>query len=291
MQPNSDDDTTATDPTTDDPTADGSIPDEPTAVDPKSDESAEPGSTVRSTGQAGETDDERGNAAPDGLDPAAVRRGTPGRGVRPGAREIEPSAPDEFGLVQVWWGDGKGKTTAALGMAVRAAGHGFRVHLLQFLKGGADSVEAVRGEYNAIDALPGISYENLGRYGWAGMRDGSDEADHAADARAGLDRARDLLSAAADADLTSPLALDGPPEAGVHLLVLDEVLYAVDMGLLDEADLLDLVDRKPPHVELVLTGSHAEPTYLLDRADLVTEVRKVKHPMDEGQRARKGTEY
>jgi cob(I)alamin adenosyltransferase len=219
------------------------------------------------------------------------RRNTPGRGVRPGAHPIEADAPDEFGLVQVWWGDGKGKTTAALGMACRAAGHGFRVHVLQFLKGGADSVEAVRGEYNAIASIPGLSYENLGHYGWVGLADGSDETAHAAEAEAGLDRARELIDAAAAVDLTTPLALDAPPEGGVHLLVLDEVLYAVSMGLLSPDDVLALVADKPADLELVLTGSHEEPTYLLDHADLVTEVRKSKHPMDAGQRARRGTEY
>ncbi len=225
------------------------------------------------------------------LDPEAVRERTPGRGVRPEARPIEPAAPDEFGCVQVWWGDGKGKTTAALGMGFRAAGHGFRVHLLQFMKGGADSVEDVRGEYNAVAAVPGFTYENLGHYGWAGMADGSDDADHEAGARAGLDRARELLDAAAAADLGSPLPLDAPADDGVHLLILDELLYAASMGLVSEGDVLELVERKPDGLELVLTGSHDEPAYLTDAADLVTNVRKVKHPIDEGQRARKGTEY
>ncbi|WP_424009349.1 cob(I)yrinic acid a,c-diamide adenosyltransferase [Haloferax denitrificans] len=223
--------------------------------------------------------------------PDAVRANTPGRGVRPEAAAIEPAAPDDFGLVQVWWGDGKGKTTAAMGMGFRAAGHGYRVHMLQFLKGGADSVEAVRGEYNAIAAMPGFSFENLGHYGWAGMADGSDDADHEAQVAAGLDRARELVDAASDADLSEPLALDGPPADGVHLLIIDELLYAVAMGLLDEADVLDLVERKPENLELVLTGSHDEPTYIYDAADLVTNVRKEKHPIDAGQRARKGTEY
>ncbi|WP_396613532.1 cob(I)yrinic acid a,c-diamide adenosyltransferase (plasmid) [Haloferax sp. S1W] len=227
----------------------------------------------------------------DDTDAESIRANTPGRGIRPEAETIEPAAPDEFGLVQVWWGDGKGKTTAAMGMGFRAAGHGYRVHMLQFMKGGADSVEAVRGEYNAIAAMPGFSYENLGHYGWAGMRDGSDDTDHEKQADAGLERARELLDAAGDADLESPLPLDGVPEDGVHLLILDEILYAVAMGLVSESDVLDLIDRKPDALELVLTGSHEEPTYLTDVADLVTNVRKVKHPIDAGQRARKGAEY
>jgi len=108
---------------------------------------------------------------------------TPGQGRTPEPERIEPAAPEEFGLVQVWWGDGKGKTTATLGMGLRAAGHGYRVHMLQFMKGGASSVDAVRGEYNAMAMLPGLSYENLGHYGWHGMADGSDEADHEAEAQ------------------------------------------------------------------------------------------------------------
>jgi len=86
-------------------------------------------------------------------------------------------------------------------MAFRAAGHGSRVHVLQFMKGGAGSVEDVRGEHNAIAAMPGLSYENLGHYGWHAMADGTDECDHAAEAAAGLDRASQLVDAAAAADL------------------------------------------------------------------------------------------
>ncbi len=228
---------------------------------------------------------------PDDPNDADPRARTPGGGVSPRAEAITPAAPEELGLVQAWWGDGKGKTTAALGMGLRAAGHGYRVHLLQFMKGGADSVESVRGEYNAIAAVPGYSYENLGHYGWHGLLDGSDDESHAAQASAGLERARELVAAAGEADLSSPLALDGPAEDGVHLLILDEVLYAAASGLLDEAEVLELVRSKPDRLELVLTGSHEEPSYLLDDADLVTNVRKVKHPFDAGRRARKGTEY
>ncbi|MBB6647527.1 cob(I)yrinic acid a,c-diamide adenosyltransferase [Halobellus ruber] len=239
-----------------------------------------------------DTDDAESAEPTDGGDaPTETRRNTPGRGVRPTADAIEPAAPAEFGLVQAWWGGGKGKTTASLGMAFRAAGHGYRVHLLQFMKGGADSVEDVRGEYNAIAAVPGISYENTGHYGWHRMADGTEEDDHRAKAKGAMKRARELLAAAGNADLTEPLPLDADPEAGVHLLVLDEVLYAADQGLIDENEVLDLIESKPATLELVLTGSHTEPTYLLEAADLVSEVRKVKHPFDAGTRARKGTEY
>jgi len=212
-------------------------------------------------------------------------------GSTPDAEPIEPAAPEEFGLTQVWWGDGKGKTTAALGMGFRAAGHGYRVHLLQFMKGGAASVDPVRGEYNAIAAMPGFSYETTGQFGWHGFRDGSEDEDHAARARAALDRAQELVDAAADAALDEPLPLDGDPEDGVHMLLLDEVLYAANRGLVDPEKVVDLVERTPDDLELVLTGGHDEPTYLGDAADLVSRVSKEKHPIDAGQRARQGTEY
>jgi cob(I)alamin adenosyltransferase len=216
---------------------------------------------------------------------------TPGKGHTPEARDIEPAAPEEFGLTQVWWGDGKGKTTAALGMAFRAAGHGYRVHVLQFMKGGADSVEDVRGEYNAIAAMPGLTYENLGHYGWHAMNDGTEERDHAAEAQAGFDRARELVDAAREADLSTPFDLDADADEGMHMLVLDELLYAADRGLVAPEDVVDLVESKPKSLELVLTGSHERPDYLIEAADLVTNVSKEKHPIDAGQRARKGTEY
>jgi cob(I)yrinic acid a,c-diamide adenosyltransferase (EC 2.5.1.17) len=218
-------------------------------------------------------------------------RQTPGGGVAPEARPIDPAAPEEFGLVQAFWGDGKGKTTAAMGMGFRAAGHGYRVHMLQFMKGGADSVDDVRGEYNAIAAMPGFSYENTGHYGWHNMADGSREADHESEADAALDRTRDLVAAAGDATLDSSFALDSDPTDGVHMLILDEILYAADRELVAPERVCELIDDKPDGLELVLTGSHSEPSYLDDRADLISEISKHKHPIDAGQRARSGTEY
>ncbi|MFC7027427.1 cob(I)yrinic acid a,c-diamide adenosyltransferase [Halomicroarcula sp. GCM10025324] len=209
----------------------------------------------------------------------------------PTAEPITPSAPESFGLVQVWWGNGKGKTTAALGMATRAVGHGYRVHLLQFMKGGTGTVEDVRGEYNAIAALPGFSYENAGHYGWHGFMDGSDDDEHQARAEGALERAHEILAGSAAADLSEPLAADGPPEDGVNMLVVDEILYAANRGLVDPGDVVELVESKPEDLELVLTGGHEEPGYVVDHADLVTEVRKQKHPLDAGYPARKGTEY
>jgi cob(I)alamin adenosyltransferase len=216
---------------------------------------------------------------------------TPGMGASPDARPIEPAAPAEFGLVQAWWGDGKGKTTAAMGMGFRAAGHGYRVHMLQFMKGGASSVEATRGEYNAIAAMAGFTYENAGHYGWHGLLDGSADDEHAAKARGATERARELLAAASDADLQSPFSPDAPPEDGVHLLILDEILYAANRDLIDPDEVIDLIETKPANLELVLTGGHESPEFVADYADLVTNVRKEKHPFDAGHRARKGTEY
>ena len=236
--------------------------------------------------------DDADNAGDDDTDTSGtVRANTPGGGVRPGATEIEPDASEEFGLVQVWWGDGKGKTTAALGMGFRAVGQGFRVHMLQFMKGGADSVDATRGEYNAIAAVPGFTYENAGHYGWHGLADGSADDDHEREARAAMDRARELIGAASRADLSTPFDPDGVPESGVHMLILDEILYAADRGLVDPEAVRTLIEEKPTALELVLTGSHEEPAYLSGDVDLITNVRKQKHPIDAGQRARRGTEY
>ena len=206
-------------------------------------------------------------------------------------RAIEPAAPEEFGLVQVWWGDGKGKTTAAMGMGMRAAGHGYRVHMLQFMKGGTSTVEDVRGEYNAIHALPGFSYENSGHYGWHRFHDGTDDDEHAARAKGGLERARELVEAAGDADLSTPFAADAPADEGVHMLILDEVLYAANRGLVDPDDVRDLAESRPADLELVLTGGHDRPDYVADVADLVSHVGKEAHPIETGHRARKGTEY
>jgi cob(I)alamin adenosyltransferase len=207
------------------------------------------------------------------------------------AAPIEPAAPEEFGLVQVWWGDGKGKTTAALGMATRAVGHGYRVHLLQLMKGGTSTVEDVRGEYNAIAALPGFSYENSGHYGWHGFHDGTDDDEHAARAKGGLERARELVAAADEADLSTPFDPDAPADEGVHMLVIDEIIYAANRGLVDPEDVVELVESKPEDLELVLTGGHERPEYLADLADLMTNVGKEAHPIEAGQGARKGTEY
>jgi cob(I)alamin adenosyltransferase len=233
------------------------------------------------------------NGERDETDETAVadRSRTPGGGEAPEPQPIEPAAPEAFGLVQAFWGDGKGKTTAAMGMGFRAAGHGYRVHMLQFMKGGADSVEGVRGEYNAIAAVPGFTYENAGHYGWHGLLDGSADDEHEAKAAAAFDRAEELVGGAAEADLTEPLPLDGDPEGGVHMLILDELLYAADRGLVDPDDVVRLAESKPDGLELVLTGSHADPGYLDGVADLITNVRKVAHPFDEGRRARRGTEY
>jgi cob(I)alamin adenosyltransferase len=208
----------------------------------------------------------------------------------PEPRPIEPAVPEEFGLVQVWWGDGKGKTTAALGMGFRAAGHGYRVHLLQFMKGGTPSVEDVRGEYNAIAAVPGFSFETSGHYGWH-RRFGDAEDEHAARAKGALDRARDLIEATTGADHSSPIPSGADPEAGLDMLILDEVLYAANRGLIDPDDLVALIEGKPDDLELVLTGGHERPDYVDEHADLVSEVRKEVHPIDAGQGARRGTEY
>ncbi|MFB6201846.1 MAG: cob(I)yrinic acid a,c-diamide adenosyltransferase [Halorhabdus sp.] len=209
----------------------------------------------------------------------------------PTVEPIEPAAPENFGCVQVWWGDGKGKTTAALGMGLRAAGHGYRVHALQFMKGGTPTVEGVRGEHNAAAHVPGFTIETTGHVGWHGFMDDTADDEHAARARAALDRAREIVAGTAAGDPTTPFALDGDPTDGVHLLLLDEALYAANRGLIDPANLLALLDDRPDGLEVVLTGGHEYPEYVAEHADLLSHVEKQAHPLEAGHPARKGTEY
>lgn len=170
------------------------------------------------------------------------------------------------GYVQVYTGDGKGKTTAAMGLAFRAAGRGLRTFVAQFLKG------RPTGEIEAAKKLaPLVVIEQFGREGFLTAKAGP-AAEDVALARAGLDRARKaLLSGAYD------------------IVVLDEVNTAVHLKVLAEADVLDLIDRKPSAVELVLTGRRA-PASFVERADLVTEMKAVKHYFDRGVPAREGIE-
>lgn len=170
------------------------------------------------------------------------------------------------GLIQVYTGEGKGKTTAALGLALRAAGHGLRVEIIQFLKGWPGY-----GELKSVEHLPTVTIRPFGRSGWVHPDHPEPEDQHLA-AQA-LAHARQVLAVRA-----------------ADLVVLDEINVALDYGLLELADVLALLDVRPDDVELVLTGRGAHPE-ILQRADLVTEVRKIKHPYDQGINARKGIEF
>lgn len=170
------------------------------------------------------------------------------------------------GFIQVYTGDGKGKTTAALGLALRAVGRGFPVYVGQFLKARPS------GERTAARRLaPLLRIETFGRPGFIlpGRAPGDEDIRRAHD---GLFRCRRAM-------------LSGK----YRLVVLDEVNTALALGLLCEGEVLAVLDEKPADVEVVLTGRGA-PRGLLRRADLVTEMRCRKHYYDRGIRARRGIE-
>ncbi len=173
---------------------------------------------------------------------------------------------DRVGLVQVYTGDGKGKTTAALGLALRAAGHGMRTYIGQFLKG---------RHYGELESLRSLSkYITVEQYGlneWVHVDSVTPEQQAAA--QDGLKRIRQALHS-----------------GRYDIVILDEVNVALHFGLLTEEELLNLIDKKPAGVELVLTGRRAPPG-IIDRADLVTEMREVKHPYQRGMEARPGIEF
>ena len=170
------------------------------------------------------------------------------------------------GQIQVYTGDGKGKTTAALGLALRAAGHGYRTYFGQFLKARPS------GERAAAKKLGGlITFARFGRPGLLRMK-GRPDPEDVRRAELGLALCRKAM-------------LSGKYD----LVVLDEVNVALHFGLLKPADVLALCDEKPPSVELVLTGRRA-PAALIRRAGLVTEMREIKHYFAAGVPARRGIE-
>jgi cob(I)alamin adenosyltransferase len=178
----------------------------------------------------------------------------------------ERSAPRP-GYVQVYTGDGKGKTTASLGLVCRAAGYGHRSCIVSFLKGDPNY-----GELRFIrEHMPMVDYHLAGRMNFVDPSDPDPE--DVGIAREGFERA---IAAIASGDY--------------HVVVLDEVNVAAGMGLVDERALIDALDSRPEHVEVVLTGRDA-PQSFVDRADLVTEMRMVKHFYEAGIPARRGIEF
>ncbi len=170
------------------------------------------------------------------------------------------------GLVQVFTGNGKGKTTAAVGTITRAAGHGLRVCLVSFMKG-----KYAYGEYRALAQFPNVTVAQFG------LRKFTEPAKIKAEEK---EQAGAALAAARKA-VTS---------GDYDLVVLDEVNVAAAYNLVSIEEVLKLIADKPAGVELILTGRYAD-NKLIEAADLVTEMVKVKHPFDAGIKARKGIEY
>ncbi len=169
------------------------------------------------------------------------------------------------GLVQVYFGSGKGKTTCALGQAFRALGHGFRVCMIQFMKGNVKY-----GELSSAKKMENFQIKQFGR------PDLISEPDHVDidEAKKGIAFAKEIL-----------LSDD------YDIVILDEAGVAVDMGLIPVESVLELIKSKPEHVELIITGRKVHPL-IKELADLVTEMKQVKHYYaTQGIEARYGIEF
>jgi cob(I)alamin adenosyltransferase len=172
------------------------------------------------------------------------------------------------GLIQVYTGPGKGKSTAAIGQAVRAAGHGFKVGFLSFFK---DPEAFGYGEYKSLEKL-GIKTFPFARKHPHFYKELNPD-DVCRECRQGMEFIRDLFR-----------------DPSWDMLVLDEINIAVRDGFLKEEDVFSLLEAKPEKLELVLTGRGVTER-IMEKADLVSEVREVKHPYNRGIKGRKGVEY
>jgi len=170
------------------------------------------------------------------------------------------------GYIQIYTGNGKGKTTAALGLALRAAGYGFKSYIGQFLKG------QTYGELFSVKKLsPLITIEQFGRKGFIHVTRNPDKQD--------IKRAKYGLKKCLEAMLSGKY----------KIIVLDEINVAVDFNLLSEQEVLKFMAKKPEEVELILTGRYAPPSFI-KKADLVTEMKEIKHYYQQGIKARNGIE-
>ncbi len=171
------------------------------------------------------------------------------------------------GLVSIFTGDGKGKTTAAIGAVVRAAGHGLRTFVIYFLKG----KDYIHGENTILSRLPNVSLASFGQEGWVDRENIKPE--HREQAGLALATAREAINS-----------------GDYDIIVLDEINIAINYGLIELDEVIKLVNDKPKQVELILTGRYANPK-LVQMADLVTEMQMIKHPYTQGIKARRGIDY
>jgi cob(I)alamin adenosyltransferase len=172
----------------------------------------------------------------------------------------------ENGLVQVYTGNGKGKSSAAFGLALRAIGRGLKVYVIQFIKGGFDY-----GELYVVDKLPNLKLKAFGRGKFVTEKPPGKE---------------DVKLAEQALALAEEVVKSGEYD----IVILDEINVALNLKLIEIEKVLELMKNKPKYVELVLTGRYA-PNEIIEAADLVTEMREVKHPFNKGYQARKGIEY
>ena len=170
------------------------------------------------------------------------------------------------GLIQIFTGDGKGKTSAALGAVIRASGQELRVFIVFFMKG-----DYPYGERRILSKLPNVTMASFGSREFVDPENVKPEE---------TEQAREALAAARKAMLSG----------SYDLVVLDEVNVAIAWKLIELDEVVGLISDKPHNVELILTGRYAD-TKLVQMADLVTEMLKIKHPYDKGLVARKGFEY